>query len=149
MLDFVNIRPMKPEDTEKVAQIDAECIDHPWTKQDFEDTFKYLENVYYVAEVTGEIVGFVGLMKFVDDGDITHIAVLPDFRRCGVGEALLNRLFEYATENSIKAVHLEVREHNDVARNLYRKMGFEYVSTRKNYYDAPVEDALVLVKKLS
>ncbi|MDD5948376.1 MAG: ribosomal protein S18-alanine N-acetyltransferase [Lachnospiraceae bacterium] len=143
-----NIRSMTPSDCPRVAQIDSLCISNPWSEEDFRDAFRYPENHYLVAEWDGEIAGFVGLIQFVDDGDITHIAVLPPYRKKQIATELLETLFCLAREQGMIAIHLEVRQQNKAAQNLYEKMGFETLAVRKNYYTNPREDAIVMVKHL-
>ena len=93
-------------------------------------------------------VGFVILRCIADDGELLQIAVDRDARRCGVADLLMNAALEYAQEEKIKAVFLEVRKSNDAAVALYKKHGFKSVRLRKDYYSNPLEDALVLVREL-
>ncbi len=142
------IRKMETRDCARVAYIDAQCINNPWSQESFEDLFRYLENYYLVAECNQQIVGFVGLIQFVDDGDITHIAVLPQYRKIGIAYALMQEIFTIAKQHMLKAIHLEVRLSNKAAINLYEKLGFELQLVRPNYYTNPPEDAQVMVKYL-
>lgn len=142
------IRQMRPEDCEQVAYIDSLCIHNPWSQKDFLELFQYSENHYLVAEYNQRIIGFVGLIQFVDDGDITHIAVLEEYRGMRVATALMKWLFQLAVEMDMIAIHLEVRQHNEIAKQFYYKLGFEELAIRRNYYTNPVEDAIVMVKHL-
>ncbi|MCR4716998.1 MAG: ribosomal protein S18-alanine N-acetyltransferase [Lachnospiraceae bacterium] len=142
------IRPLAPEDVETIADIDSKCISNPWSKKDFEDFFKYMDNHYLVAECDGKMVGFVGFMKYVDEGDITRIAVLPEYRKNHIAEALMDKLFALVSANGVKTIRLEVRESNEAAKGLYNKLGFKEDGVRKNYYSSPVEDGIVMSKAL-
>lgn len=144
-----SIRPMVEEDCEQVVYIDEQCINNPWSKQDFEDLFQYMENHYLVAECEGKIVGFVGLIQFFESADITHIAVLPEYQGNRIGSALMKGLFVVAEKNEIETIHLEVRDSNTRARHMYEALGFESVHIRENYYINPCEDAIVMVKTIS
>ena len=82
----------------------------------------------------------------VDEGDIGNVAVAPDSRRRGIGAALLKALFAESERRGAAVLQLEVRESNLAARRLYEKNGFEIVGKRKNYYEKPAEDAILMSK---
>lgn len=145
-MDEIIIRPMRRKDCEQVAQIDKKCIQNFWSLEDFEGIFRYPENYYFVAEQQNRIIGFVGLIQFFDDGDITHIAVDKEYRRLGVASKLLQELFSFVQSRKFVALHLEVRKSNMAAKQLYLKYGFEEIGIRRKYYTNPVEDAIVMVK---
>ena len=84
--------------------------------------------VILIAEEGGELLGYVWARFVLDEGDIGNVAVAPGFRRRGAGAALLEALLE------------------DAARRLYEKNGFETVGKRKNYYEKPAEDAILMSK---
>ena len=69
-------------------------------------------------------MGYAGMWQVCDEGHITNIAVHPEFRRSGVGSALMEALLAEAENRGIAALTLEVRESNHCARSLYRKYGF-------------------------
>ena len=76
------------------------------------------------------------------------MAVSPEHRRQGIADALIHALLERAALRELSFVTLEVREHNAPAIALYRKHGFSPVGLRKNYYEAPVENAILMTKYL-
>lgn len=143
------IRPMIAEDCEQVVYIDEQCILNPWSRKDFEDLFQYMENHYLVAECEGKLVGFAGMIQFIDSADITHIAVLPEYQKNRIGSALMQGMFLMGRKHGIQTIHLEVRVSNAHARHLYESLGFENINIRKNYYTNPCEDAIVMVKRIS
>ena len=143
-----SIRQMVAEDCEQVVYIDEQCIRNSWSMKDFEDLFHYMDNHYLVAECEGKLVGFVGLIQFVDSADITHIAVLPEYQSNRIGSALMQGIFVMARKLNIKTIHLEVRTSNTHARHMYESLGFEKINIRKNYYTNPCEDAIVMIKKI-
>ncbi len=102
--------------------------------------------VILIAEEEGDLLGYVWARFVLDEGDIGNVAVAPDFRRRGVGAALLRALLEEAARRQAAVVQLEVRESNLAARRLYEKNGFETVGKRKNYYEKPAEDAILMSK---
>lgn len=143
------IRQMQPRDCGRVAYIDEQCIRNAWSKEDFDSLFQYMENHYLVAECEHQIVGFVGLIQFVDSGDITHIAVLPEYRGNRIATALMKGMFLLAQKNGIESIHLEVRQSNQIAQKLYEQLGFERIHVRRQYYTNPVEDAVIMIRNLS
>ncbi|MBO4998717.1 MAG: ribosomal protein S18-alanine N-acetyltransferase [Lachnospira sp.] len=143
------LRPMTAEDCERVVYIDEQCIQNPWSKQDFEDLFRYMDNHYLVAECEGKLVGFVGLIQFIDSADITHIAVLPEYQKNRIGNALMQGILVVARKLGIKTIHLEVRNSNLYAKHMYESLGFETINIRKNYYTNPCEDAIVMMKNIT
>ena len=102
--------------------------------------------VILIAEEGGDLLGYVWARFVLDEGDIGNIAVAPGFRRRGAGAALLKALLEEAERRQAAVVQLEVRESNLAARRLYEKNGFETVGKRKNYYEKPAEDAILMSK---
>ena len=102
--------------------------------------------VILAAEEGGGFLGYVWARFVLDEGDIGNIAVAPGFRRRGAGAALLKALLEEAERRQAAVVQLEVRESNLAARRLYEKNGFETVGKRKNYYEKPAEDAILMSK---
>jgi ribosomal-protein-alanine N-acetyltransferase len=101
----------------------------------------YLDHDLLVALCGNQVAGFVAArMVAVDECEILTLAVAPEFRRQGVGRALISAL----TGNSAVTVILEVRESNMVARNFYNSIGFQEVTMRQKYYQSPLESAIVM-----
>ena len=92
------------------------------------------------------LLGYVWARFVLDEGEIGNIAVAPERRRCGVGAALLGALFAESERRGAAVLRLEVRESNLAARRLYEKNGFETVGKRRNYYEKPTEDAILMSK---
>ena len=99
---------------------------------------------YFVAELSGRVVGYIGVWKIVDEGHITNVAVSPDYRRMQIGSALLKTMLEITAEEGIVRHTLEVRTGNEAAIGLYEKFGFETAGVRKGYYEDNGEDALIM-----
>ncbi len=137
------IRDFSPVDVRAVALLEAECFSTPWSEQAILDSYK--EGVLFtLAEEEGRVIGYAGLQTVLDEGYITNIAVSRDFRGRGVGSALVERLKEKAREKGLAFISLEVRQSNAAAIALYEKQGFKTVGKRKNFYTAPLEDALIM-----
>ena len=122
------------------------CFSSPWTAQMLETQLPDDKHEFIVAEMDGELLGYVGMMYILDEGYISNVAVSPQYRRRGVADALIAELIERAKKLELSFVTLEVRQSNTPARTLYRKHGFKDVGLRKNYYDLPKEDAILMTK---
>ena len=105
-------------------------------------------STWLVAEVDGRIAGYVGAESVLDSSDMMNLAVSPEYRRQGIGEALVNELVEHLREKDIVSLLLEVRASNTPAIALYEKLRFVQVGKRPRYYTNPREDALILRKEL-
>lgn len=105
-------------------------------------------NCYYVIATTNDIVvGYAGMELLVDHADITAIATNKEYQKKGIATLLLNNIFKKCQELHMDKIFLEVRTSNIPAINLYTKLGFKKISTRKNYYES-IEDADIYVKDL-
>ena len=130
-----------------VVEVENATFHIPWTKADFEREIK--ENnmaVYKVALVDGKPVGYAGMWHIVNEGHITNVAVHEDYRKMGIGEKLIDALFEVANEREMIGLTLEVRISNMAAQKLYTKKGFRPEGFRKNYYQDTKEDAVIMWK---
>ncbi len=94
-----------------------------------------------VIEADGSVVGFLTYLSAVaDEVELTNLAVDPAYRRRGVAQQLLSDLRRKVTAD----IFLEVRAANDEAQALYRKAGFVTIRRRKNYYQDPLDDAVIM-----
>ena len=131
-------------DLVSIAEIENLSINPPWSLNALIDFSRYDTNNILVAK-TGDVVsGYITYTTVLDEIQIANVAVHPDMRRLGIGDALLNSLYKCATENDTSLITLEVRASNTPAINLYRKHGFIEVGRRKNYYKDPTEDAILM-----
>jgi ribosomal-protein-alanine acetyltransferase len=96
---------------------------------------------FIVAEVDGEVVGYLVAWIVGDSCELNRIAVAPCMRSRGVGKRLLYELINYCKNRNVKEIFLEVRESNQEAISLYESHGFEKVSERRGYYT--IENALI------
>ena len=129
-----------------VAAIEAECFSHPWSKKSLEESLEKENSLFLVAVEDEKVIGYVGMEVIVDEGYIFNVAVSADYRRRGVGYALVRELVTYSMKNSLCFITLEVRESNSSAISLYSKFGFIKAGERKNYYSDPDEAAVLMTK---
>ena len=138
-----------PRHLEALEQLEQACFSLPWTREMLLSQLPDDCHEFLVAEAEhGELLGYVGMMTVLDEGYISNVAVEPSRRRQGVADALIAALLDRADLRELSFVTLEVREHNEPAIALYRKHGFTPVGLRKNYYEAPVENAILMTKYL-
>ncbi|HIV17073.1 MAG TPA: ribosomal protein S18-alanine N-acetyltransferase [Candidatus Alectryocaccobium stercorigallinarum] len=145
---MIKIREMDFGDIDEVVKIEKENFSVPWDENGFFSFMIREGTVFVCAEEDGRITGYGGMVTAADQADITNISVSKDKRRSGTGTAIVEKLFEKGREMGIKEIFLEVRQSNAPAAALYEKLGFTEEGVRKNYYEAPVEDALIMKKEL-
>ena len=143
--DYI-IRPMEVSDTEQVEMIEKQIFSIPWSQKSFEDACQSNDNIYLVCEMNGQIAGYCGLWTVLGEGNITNMAVSGGFRRLGIAETLMKEMEKRGMSKNVVTYFLEVRKSNKAAVNLYKKMGYVQIGVRKNFYEKPVEDALVMSK---
>lgn len=142
------VRKMTAEDIDAAAQLEQICFSDPWTAEMLKESLENPLYCFFVDEKDGVIRGYAGMFSVLDEGNIANIAVFPEYRRRGVGEALLSALIQYGRDTDLSVLFLEVREGNLPALSLYQKLGFIETGYRRNYYHDPEEGARILAKKL-
>lgn len=142
------IRKMTLQDAPAIADLEKLCFSDPWSEKSIASEVNNPLSYWLVAEDTGEIAGYVGSQSVLDAADMMNLAVNPDYRRKGIGMALVDALIHHLMENNVIALLLEVRVSNLPAIALYEKLGFVQVGRRPKYYHNPREDALILRKEL-
>ena len=140
----VTFRPMTAADLEDVMAIEKTAFAYPWSGRFFQQELQVECARSIVAEFDGRIVGYVLFWLLPDEIDIHNIAVHSEFRRKGVGRALLGQVIARAQRRLSLRVTLEVRLSNTAARQLYDSIGFVAVGVRKGYYSDNGEDAIAM-----
>lgn len=135
---------MRPEHLDDIQAIEDDSFSMPWTRRALEYQMN-AQNCVFLAALgeQNEVLGYVGLMFVIDEGYISNVAVAPEYRRQGVADKLISALIE-REKDALAFMTLEVRESNLPAISLYAKHGFIEVGKRKNYYDRPKENALLM-----
>lgn len=140
-----NIVKMTESQVEAVARLEAQVFSTPWSKQALMDTLLEEHILFYTALADEDVAGYCGIYLAVDEGEITNVAVAPPFRRHKVAQELLEKTMAKAYEKGARKIFLEVRSQNEPAIRLYQKAGFYQIGVRKNYYQKPQDDALVMM----
>ena len=141
----MQIVPMEPEHVAQIAAMEREYFSAPWDEASLRSELENPLALWLVALDGDTVAGYVGSQSVLGESDMMNLAVRPDYRRQGVGRALVERLlWELAEENH--CLTLEVRASNAAAIALYEGLGFRQVGRRPKYYLNPPEDALILRK---
>jgi ribosomal-protein-alanine N-acetyltransferase len=144
---MITIEKMSREHLSEVASIEEMSFSLPWSLESLELMLTEQANALVALE-DGRVLGYVGMMCVLDEGQIINVAVHPDARRRGVGRTLMKAAQAYAKERGIVFLSLEVRESNIAARSLYSSLGWEEQGIRKGFYSHPVENACVMTKSI-
>ncbi len=145
----VIIRSMQKQDIDQIFEIENKCFSTPWSKESFKSELLNDHAYYECAEENGDIVGYMGMWKIIDECHITNVAVLPNHRNKGIATMLIEKIIEVCKCSEIESMTLEVRESNLTAINLYTKFGFYPLGKRPKYYQMPSEDAIIMWKKVN
>ena len=128
----------------QMAENEAICLgEEAWTASGICDTASR-NGTYFIALKNGQYVGHGGFTTVLDECYITNIAVSPAARREGFGTAILLKMIDECKHKNASFLTLEVRESNKTAILLYEKHGFLESGRRKNFYKAPLEDAVIM-----
>jgi len=140
-------RRMKTEDIPSVLEIERLSFTNPWSRETFvgeiqNDIISF--PLVLIEKPESRLVGYLVYWRIHDDVQINNIAVHPDYRGRGFGEAMLRSLIKNLKKEEVTFISLEVRCSNTPAISLYRKFGFEVIGKRTGYYTNPDEDAYIM-----
>ncbi len=146
----VRIVPMTAEHLDEVTALERVCFSDPWSRNMLAEELDNDLAAFLVAlDEKGSVAGYAGLQVVLDEGYILNVAVRPDCRRRGVAGQLLQVFLDFARGNQLAFLTLEVRSSNYAAIALYGSRGFRGVGRRKNYYEHPREDAVIMTLNLT
>lgn len=147
MIDVLVERLASPADLDGVLAIEAASFNNPTTRAWYEGELKRPEVCFiYVLRTAGQpVAGFCAFWRVAEQIHINNLAILPELRGQGLGSQLLEVVMAEARRLGATHATLEVRRSNRPAIRLYERAGFSPAGVRPNYYNQPVEDALVLV----
>ena len=144
----VRIVPMTADHLDEVAELERICFSTPWSRNMLAEELDNALSAFLVAlDDSDQVVGYAGLQVVLDEGYITNVAVRPECRRQGIASKLLQVFLDFAEANQLAFLTLEVRASNYDAIALYGTRGFRSVGRRKNYYEHPREDAIIMTKE--
>lgn len=146
---YFEIADVRLEHIDEIELLEKQCFSVPWSRQALISQLPDDMHFFIAAfNNSGRVLGYVGMMYVLDEGYISNVAVSPECRRLGIADKLIESLIKRANEKNLSFVTLEVRESNLPAIELYRKNGFSDVGMRKNYYNKPTENAILMTKFL-
>ena len=140
----MKIELLTEKDAPCVAKIELACFSQPFKESDI---LEYLKNPiwhFFIAKDGENVLGYVSFTKILDEIQIVNVATAPEHRKMGVGKSLISYLLDFAKENEVSKLFLEVRESNEPAINLYKRFGFYEVGISKNHYKEPTENAILM-----
>lgn len=152
------IEPLKASQTDLIVKLDRLCLGGLWTEdgylREIDSSNSYLVGLHLSETkdsphqfIASNMIGFACLWSIINEAHITLLAIHPEYRRQSFGQLLLLNLLTDAIARKLEWATLEVNVNNSDAISLYQKFGFEVVGTRKGYYQATGEDALILWRK--
>ena len=146
----VRIVPMNADHLDEVAELERICFSTPWSRNMLAEELDNMLSAFLVAlDDRDRVVGYAGVQVILDEGYITNIAVRPEGRRQGIAAKLLQVFMDFAKANQLSFLTLEVRASNYDAIALYGSRGFRSMGRRKNYYEHPREDALIMTREFT
>lgn len=144
----IRVRIAKSSDLDDIYELDMQTFAMPWSKEAL--SYDILENdnaFVIVAEYEGEFAGYADIWTVLDEADLNSIAVRVDFRRKGIGDAIMLAMTEMLSASGVATINLEVRVNNMPAIKLYKKYGFNECGVRPGYYLDNGEDALIMKRE--
>ena len=142
--------PMTYDHVPQAAELERLCFSDPWSERMLRE---HLDNQCAAAIAAvgedGTLLGYAGLLVVLDEGYITNVAVRPAYRRQGIASDLLGVFERFARGHQLAFLTREVRASNAAAIALYEKMGYARVGVRKNYYEHPREDAVIMTREFT
>jgi ribosomal-protein-alanine N-acetyltransferase len=141
----LKIASMQQEDIPEILALEAETLS-AWSKEQLEDELKQPTGFQFVVRNNGsEKIRAVLCGRIIkDEAEILKLNVAKHTRKKGVGSQLLDCVLKFYKKQGVKNCFLELRASNSAARSLYEKAGFCITGYRRDYYDEPVEDAILM-----
>lgn len=137
------------KDIAYIAGLEAKTFTDAWTEKSVQETFEQAQAFVTVAEDDGRFAGYCIIYYVMDEAEIARIAVSESARRQGIGKGLLDYTCECCREKKIERLLLDVRESNEGAIAFYEKYGFQTDGIRKDFYDMPKENAVLMSRSLA
>lgn len=135
----VEIKKGRIQDAAAILSVMEDVYTHsPWKLEQIQADLEQASSTYFIALDEGQVLGFVAIQETLYEAEVLQIAVKRAFQGQGLAQQLLAQLPDQ------KEIFLEVRVSNQPAQGLYKKMHFEEITRRKNYYHDPIEDAVIM-----
>lgn len=135
-------------DLEAIHRLEVSCFPSPWRRDFFESELLADSRFHLVARRDDQLIGYLFAMWFFDEMHVNKIAVAESERRKGIADALMDRCLQFARDNGVNSISLEVRQSNRGAQAFYEHLDFEPTYVRPRYYPDG-EAAVVMVRQFS
>ncbi len=143
-MENLTLKKLTKEDVDGLYEVSSLSLKETWSLGSIEQELSNKFARYIVCKDGDKVIGFIGAWLIASEGQITNLAVHPDYRKKGIGKKLMKSLISSLKEEDCNAITLEVRESNTVAKNLYKNLGFLSEGIRKNFYEDNKEDANIM-----
>ena len=140
----IEVRDLREEDLDDVCRIEESSFSMPWKREDFQDLIVSDNSIYLVILADDKVVGAAGYTFNGFEGYVNNVVIDIDHRGQKLGKVLMKELLTVGRKNGVPEFTLEVRVSNTPAIKLYESLGFKSEGVRKNFYERPVEDAMVM-----
>jgi ribosomal-protein-alanine acetyltransferase len=142
----LNTRKAEVEDIKSVFEIQEKHNLGYWSIEDYQNEIDNNDAVFFVAESEDKIIGFIlaRLITTLKSAEIVNLAVVGKYQKRGIGKLLLTELSSVLITSNYKKIELEVREQNLKAINFYLKNKFIKDGIRKNFYQNPIDNAVLM-----
>lgn len=144
----VHVRWLIRRDMPEVLEIEAASFEFPWSHDDFIHCLQQRNCIGMIAELDGEVVGYIIYEMGKSDYHLLNVAVRPDVRRRGVGNQLVEKIMSKLRPSQRTEITLEVRETNLAAQLFFRRFQFQAVTVLKDFYEDTAEDAYRMMYQL-
>lgn len=149
VINNITIKKLEKNDINKILQIEKSQNVTILKETVILDDMSNSNNTLYFGAIYNDIiVGYIAITYVIDSIDILSIVTMKSYENIGIATLLLEYIFNFAKENNVNKIFLEVRTSNTKAINLYEKNNFKLISKRKNYYTDTKEDALIYLKEI-
>ena len=143
----IRIEPLSIKYVAQVCRLEEEAFSMPWHRDSFLEMIEHKDACYLVALKEEEVIAACGLRNILGEGEITNVVTSPSYRNQGIASFLLEHLMERGKDMGVNEFTLEVRVSNASAIHVYEKLGVREEGIRKNFYEKPREDAMILWKR--
>jgi ribosomal-protein-alanine N-acetyltransferase len=141
---------MTADHLDQMEEIERICFPDPWSRRMLAEDLENALTVTLVAQGKDQLVlGYASLLVILDEGTVTNLAVRPEHRREGIATELLKVFHRFGEGTGLAFLTLEVRASNASAIALYEKQGYVQTGLRRNYYQHPREDAVIMTKEFT
>ena len=144
------LRELKSHELAELAALDARANATPWSLFNYQQSADDPNHIICGLFVNNTLCGACVYSQVLDQAEILQLCVAYEYQRQGYGYTLLNSVCAELKKYAASQIFLEVMVGNDAAINLYQKLGFNVINTRKNYYkvNGKYKDALIMAREL-